>query len=355
MKIMQVIPYFCFGGAETMCENLTCALRDLGQEVVAVSLYNERTPIAQRMEERGIRILYLDKKLGFDATMVPKLLKLMKKERPDVVHTHLDVIKYAALAAKLAGVKRCVHTVHSVADKEAEGRAQKLINGFYYRHGWSTPVALSTLVQKSIVEFYGLDEEQVPMICNGIDLSRCTPKTDYSLKETVNLTHVGRFDLPKNHPGLLRMFQKLHGAHPNCRLHLVGDGESRGDMEQLARELGIDGVVFFHGMQADVHPYLEEADLFILPSIYEGNPMTIIEAMATALPIVATDVGGIPDMLTDGKTALLTPCEEKALFDACERLMADQDLRVRLGQNALADSARFSARSMAEQYYNCYQ
>ena len=100
MKILQVIPYFCFGGAETMCENLTYSLRSLGHEVTVVSLYQERTPIAQRMEETGVKILYLDKKLGLDISMVPKLMKIMRQEKPDVVHTHLDVIKYATVAAK---------------------------------------------------------------------------------------------------------------------------------------------------------------------------------------------------------------------------------------------------------------
>ena len=156
MKILQVIPYFCFGGAETMCENLTYALMKLGHEVCVVSLYDEQTPIARRMEEAGVRIRYLDKKLGLDLSMVSKLYAIMKEEKPDAVHTHLDVIKYAVAAAKLAGVKHCVHTVHNVADKEAEGKLQKLINGFYFRLGWSTPVALSPEVRDTIVSFYGM-------------------------------------------------------------------------------------------------------------------------------------------------------------------------------------------------------
>ena len=81
MKIMQVIPYFCFGGAETMCENLTYALKDMGHQVVVVSLYGERTPISRRMEEAGVKIHYLDKKLGLDLSMVGKLKKLMTQEK----------------------------------------------------------------------------------------------------------------------------------------------------------------------------------------------------------------------------------------------------------------------------------
>ncbi|MGN0978391.1 MAG: glycosyltransferase [Faecousia sp.] len=354
MKILQVIPYFCFGGAEIMCENLTYALKAMGQDVTVVSLYDEHTPISERMERAGIRILYLDKKLGLDVSMVPKLTRLMKQERPDVVHTHLDVIKYAALAAFLAGVKTCIHTVHSVADREAEGPLQKIINRTYYRLGLSTPVALSPEVRESIASFYGLDKDRIPVIYNGIDLSRCVPKEDYGLGDKVKILHVGRFDLPKNHPGLLKAFQKLHEAYPQCCLQLVGDGETRKDMEALAEELGIREWVTFCGMQTDVHPYLQNADLFVLPSIYEGNPMTIIEAMGTGLPIVATAVGGIPDMLEDGKNALLVPCDIDAVVKACETMIQDEGLRARLGRQARLDSPRFSAQFMAERYCECY-
>lgn len=354
MKILQVIPYFCFGGAEIMCENLTYALMDLGHQVSVVSLYGEHTPISERMEKAGVEILYLDKKLGLDISMVPKLARLMKREKPDVVHTHLDVIKYAAAAAKLAGVRACVHTVHSVADKEAEGRIQKWINKTYFRLGWSVPVALSPEVQASIARFYGMDRRKIPVIYNGIDLSKCIPKDSYAVGDTVTLLHVGRFDVPKNHAGLLKAFQKLHAAYPQCRLQLVGDGDLRGDMETLAEELGLLDCVRFFGMQADVHPYLHGADIFVLPSVYEGNPMTIIEAMGTGLPIVATAVGGIPDMLQNGKNALLVPCETDAVCEACGALVADEGLRTRLGRQAKIDSSRFSSKYMAERYCESY-
>ena len=354
MKIMQVIPYFCFGGAEIMCENLTYALKNAGQDVFVVSLYAERTPIARRMEEAGIRIVYLDKKLGLDLSMVPKLIKIIRRERPDVVHTHLDVIKYAVLAAKLAGVKKCVHTVHSLADREAEGRVQKIINGFYFCRGWSVPVALTPEVRNSVAEFYGLPLSRVSVIYNGIDLSRCVPKTTYETGETVTILHVGRFDVPKNHPGLLEAFRLLLETHPECRLRLVGDGELRPDMEKLAREKGIADAVEFCGMQSNVYPYLHDADIFTLPSIYEGNPMTIIEAMGTGLPIVASRVGGIPDMISDGESGLLVEPEPQSICAGLTRLVGDAALRQRLGLAARKQSQPFSAAHMARDYISCY-
>lgn len=354
MKIMQVVPYFCFGGAETMCRTLCLGLRELGHQVVAVCLYDRPTPLSRQLEQAGIPVRFLDKNLGLDVSMVKKLTALMKQEQPDVVHTHLDVIKYAALAAKLAGVARCVHTVHSVAQKEAEGKAQKLINGYYYRHGWSVPVGLSKLVCQSIEAFYKLPPEKIPLVPNGIDLSRYTPKTDYSLKETVRLVHVGRFDVPKNHKGMLEIFSVLHRQHPGCRLVLVGDGDLFPQVQAQARELGLADSVDFCGMQEDVRPYLAQADVFWMPSLYEGNPMTILEAMASGLPIAASSVGGIPDMVTDDVSALLRPCETEPMLEAINRLLDDEALRRRLGQNALEDSRRYSQQAMAQGYCRVY-
>ncbi len=354
MKILQVIPYFCFGGAETMCENLTYALRNLGHEVTVVSLYNEKTPISRRMEKAGVRILYLDKKLGLDVSMVTKLAKIMGREKPDVVHTHLDVIKYAVAAAKLSGVRRCVHTVHNVAQEEAEGTLQKIINTVYFKLGWSVPVALSPEVQRTIVSFYGMKEEKVPVIYNGVDLSRCLPKTDYELSVPAKLLHVGRFNYQKNHRGLLDAFALILQKNPNCCLNLLGDGELRPEIEAYAEELGIQKKVVFHGSQSNVYPYLQAADMFLLPSKFEGMPMTIIEAMGTGLPVVASAVGGVPDMLRNGESGMLVSQEPQAVADAVLKLLGQETLRRTLGERARRDSTQFSAEHMAASYCNIY-
>ena len=355
MKILQVIPYFCFGGAETMCENLTYALSNLGHEVTVVSLFPERTPISLRMEEAGIRILYLDKKPGLDLSMFSKLAKIMRREKPDVVHTHLNVIKYAAVSAKLAGIRRSVHTVHNVAQEEAEGTLQKITNKIYFRLGWSVPVALSPEVQRTIVSFYGMQEEKVPMICNGVDLTRCIPKTGYDLAEPAQLLHIGRFNYQKNHRGLLEAFARILEKEPGCCLNLVGDGELRQEIEGFAEELGIREKIIFHGSQSDVHPFLHDADIFLLPSQFEGMPMTIIEAMGTGLPVVASAVGGVPDMLRNGESGILVSREPEAVAEAVLQLLQQKELRKTLGENAREDSRRFSAEYMAEAYCNIYK
>ena len=170
----------------------------------------------------------------------------------------------------------------------------------------------------------------------------------------MTILHVGRFDVPKNHAGLLEAFRLLRETHAECRLRLVGDGDLRPDMEALAREKGIGDFVEFCGMQSNVYPYLHDADIFILPSVYEGNPMTIIEAMGTGLPIVASQVGGIPDMITDGESGLLVEPEPQSICAGLTRLVEDGALRQRLGETARRNSQRFSAEHMARDYISCY-
>ena len=169
----------------------------------------------------------------------------------------------------------------------------------------------------------------------------------------MNLLHIGRFNAQKNHAGLLNMFRKLKDSHPECRLHLIGDGELRQEMEALAKALGIEDSVRFLGSQSNVYPYLHDADIFVLPSNYEGMPMTIIEAMGTGLPVVAAEVGGIPDMLTNGESGFLTR-DEASFLEACEALIADEALRIKLGSQAKLDSCRFSAEYMAQKYCEAY-
>lgn len=355
MKILQVIPYFCFGGAETMCENLTYALMAMGHSVTVVSLYNEKTPIAQRMEAAGVRLLYLDKKLGLDLSMFSKLAKIMKQERPDVVHSHLNVIKYTVGAAKLCGIKRCIHTVHNVAHEEAEGRLEKIISTVYFKLGWSVPVALSPEIRRTIVSLYGLREEKVPMIYNGVDLGKCLPKTDYSLSQPAVLLHVGRFNEQKNHKGLLDAFARILKSHSDCCLKLIGDGELLEETKQYAASLGISDQVLFLGSQTNIYPFLQEADLFLLPSKFEGMPMTIIEAMGTGLPIVASQVGGVPDMMTNRESGILVPCDPESVSNAVCTLLESEDLRQSLGRAAKGRSQQFSAEYMAHAYTEVYK
>lgn len=353
MKIIQVVPQFSLAGAETMCQNLSIALHRAGHTVIAVSFYRNQTSITEYLERSGIQVVYMDKKPGPDVSLLFKLYRFFQQEHPDVVHTHIGASMYALPAAIAAKVPRVVHTVHNIAQKE-NGFAGRQINKVCFKHFGAIPVALSDIVQETIVETYGLDKSRIPVVLNGVDLSKCVPKDDYQSCADFKILHIGRFMDVKNHALLLNTFSKIVKRHKDIKLQLIGGGELFDPMKQLAGQLGILEKVEFLGLQSDVYPYLHDADVFVLPSKYEGVPMSLIEAMGTGLPIVASAVGGVPDMLTDGENALLIQPNAEELEEAMEKLYLDKNLRERLGYKARVRSIFFLSTEMARKYADIY-
>lgn len=353
MKIIQVIPDFGLAGAETMVGNLSSSLVAEGHRVLVISLFNLHTAITESIENKGIKIEYLGKKRGFDPSIISKMRKIIKAYKPDVIHTHRYVLPYVFVASMGMRIKR-VHTVHSIAQKE-QTKAGIIINKVLFQHFDVVPVALSEEIQKTIQEVYGLQLNKIPVVFNGIDLSQCAVKESYTRNLTFTILHIGRFMTVKNHDLLLRSFARFMKQHPEARLQLLGDGELKEESIQLAKNLGIADVVEFAGVQSNVYPWLHNADVFILPSIYEGMPMTLIEAMGTGLPIIASNVGGIPDMLRDKRDALLIEPKEECIIAALEMVYSNEEKRKYLGRNALDKSIVFSAQTMAKGYIGVYK
>lgn len=354
MKVFQIIPDLGLAGAEIMCENLAYTLKKNDVDMVVVSLYNYHSAITDRLKSAGIRVEFLSKKRGLDFHIFWRLLKLFKNEKPDVVHTHRYAIEYAIPAAIISRVPIKVHTVHNVARKE-NNRLVRFLAKVFYKFFNLTPVALSERIKKTILDEYNLMPEQVPVIFNGIDLSKCIPKQNYKIEERMNILHIGRFSQQKNHSGLLKAFKRFHDIYPNCILKLIGEGEKKKEIEQYISENDLSSCVEILGLQPQVYSYLSNADIFVLPSKYEGIPLSLIEAMGTGLPIIATNVGGVSDMLENNESAILINVNEIELTSALQTLYENESLRVKIGNKAKEDSIKFSAKNMGLEYLNLYK
>lgn len=352
MKIIQIMPEFGLAGAEIMCESLTYELIKLGHSVIVLSMYDYHSAITERMEAAGVDVRYLGKKPGLDFSMIGKMKKIFKEEKPDAVHTHRYVMEYAVPAAVMAGVKRRVHTVHNVARKE-NTKTARMLNKIFYKCFGAVPVALSGLIQGTVAEEYKIKKEKIPVIFNGINLSKCRPKESYEINGNFKILHIGRFSEQKNHIGLLKAFQMFHEKHPDSELWLIGDGEKRVEIEEYVKDNALTSAVKFLGLQSDVYGYLHDADIFTLPSLYEGIPMTLIEAMGTGLPIAATAVGGVPDML-DSSCAALIQADGDELISAFEEYYINADKREAHGSMAKEKSEAFSSAKMCESYLKVY-
>jgi glycosyltransferase involved in cell wall biosynthesis len=212
----------------------------------------------------------------------------------------------------------------------------------------------------------GFPNERVVRIPNGVNLDRFRPapegssteaRTKLGLPSGPLICFVGRMDPQKGLATLLDAFARLAAAGAKASLVIVGDGPQRIGMEQLAAQLGVAGRVIFQGVVQDVAPYLEVSDVFVLPSVGEGMPNALLEAMSTGLPCVASAIGGCRDVITDRQTGLLVPPEDPtALQRALEELLQSPVLRGRLGAAARQDAvARFGLEEMGARYEACYR
>lgn len=353
MKIVQVMPEFGLAGAEVMAENLAYGLKAEGHEVLVVSFYCMHTAITNRLEKNGIKIKYLGKKKGFDVSIILKMRKIIKQFKPDVLHTHRYVLPYVCLASIGMNVQR-VHTVHNIAEKEVPPR-QLRIQKVLFRNLGVIPVAITPITQTSIEKYYGLNRNKVPIVYNGIDLTHCIAKKNTQIGSQTKILHVGRFAPQKNHEMMVEAFADVVRDYPHCELDLVGDGDLVNSVRQKVTELGIKEKVHFLKLLDNVYEKMSESDIFILPSKYEGMPISLIEAMATGLPIVATAVGGVPDMIENGKSGILVGVSKEEIAKGLVMLIEDTTLRENVSQGAKERAVQFSLENMTKAYIDVYQ
>lgn len=336
--------------------------RGTPHEVRVLSLYGRAgSDIEETLASHGIPVDYLDKHPGLDLRMFRGISRVLKAFDPQVVHSHLYILRY--LAPAILSRRRCrwIHTIHSVTARETDNIGQ-FIHGRLFRRQ-VTPVAISWGLGRSLESHYGLHNAKVVM--NGI------PVADYVLDEEVGwnwrrenglqkdlllYTCVASFGKAKNHLQLLDSFAVVSRKAPNARLLLVGDGELRGAILEKAARLGLQDKLNLLGVRHDIPAILAASDVFVLPSLWEGNPLALMEAMAAGLPCVATRVGGVPELVQDGVTGLLVePARTDALSDAMSCLQSSATLRARLGQHAAAYARNnFGMERMGEKYLRIY-
>ncbi len=353
MKILQVMPIFEMAGAQTMCENLVNELiKDKNNKVQIISFFNKECEITKRLENKGIKIYYLNKKRGPDFKLIFKIKKILDEINPDVIHTHLYSLEYIIPAIKLSKIKnpKLIHTIHNIAKKEVP-RWLQFFQKYWFKKGKVIPVAISEKIQETIKDLYEINLESIPLIYNGVDLEKCIEKKNYQLNNIV--LHIGRFCEQKNHKELIDIFKECLKLNKDLKLYLVGEGELKSDIEKKVEELKLDNNIVFIGHLSECYKIMNKADIFVMPSKWEGMPMTIIEAMGTGLPIVASNVGGLPDMIRDGKEGYIVNSKSE-FVDKINKVLCDIELRKEFGKKEIDRGKKYSANKMADEYLKLY-
>jgi glycosyltransferase involved in cell wall biosynthesis len=305
----------------------------------------------------GINAFYLNKHKGFDLRIIPKLYSIFKRYKPDVVHTHLPVLHYTLIPSFLSGIKVKVHTIHSIAQKDA-GVLAKIIQWIAFRFGKVVPVSISVMVANTVKKIYGRSI-YTPVIFNGIPIDKFSKSIKLQndvVKMKLTLINVARFVPQKNHLLLLESFSHAIKIYPYMELWLVGDGPLRKNVENAILEKNLQDKVFTLGIRYDITNLLEKADIFIMSSNYEGLPLSLLEAMAAGKAIIATSVGGIPEVIEDGVTGILVPPNNaEAMTKAILRLAMDREFLKKLGKAAeMQVKERFDISRTAKEYESLY-
>ncbi len=360
MRILHVIPTLVVGGAERMVARLAGHLHRWGHTVSVAVMYDPlHTWIEAELISAGIPLQFLGKQPGLDLAMIPRLARVIAGFRPDVLHTHMYVLKYC-LPAMIGGRCRTVHTLHSVAEEEVE-LASRLLQQVAFRAG-VVPVAIGEGVAESMRSTYRLDPRHV--IPNGIPVSDCAPppgareQVRSSLgipADSPTFACIAQFVPAKNHEGLISAFASQRLRSRNAHLLLAGDGDRRPQLERQAREAGAADHIHFLGVRSDVPAVLAAADAFVLASRREGNPLSVMEAMAAGKPVLATAVGCIPELVPEGAGRLVRPGEPGSLEAAMFEIAGDLGLaRMMGGVAARFARERFDDADMARAYERLY-
>lgn len=358
---MQVLPCLSAGGAETMVAELSIALaRASLARVHVTSFFPSRPTLPERLFEAGVSYEDLAKRHGPDPAVLARLQRSMARFRPDVLHSHQYVLPYLTPLLLMHPRLRCFHTIHTLPRNETT-RSRRLLQRLLF-HARVYPVAINDVIA-SLARFeYGL--AQIPTVPNGIDLEpflHAFDATPWRVRNSIPpratvITCLAHLRPEKNHSLLLQAFARLTPECPGAILLLVGDGPLRQQLQSAVTALRLDESVRFLGFRDDVPDILAASDLGVLSSRYEGMPISVMQMMASALPVVATSVGGLTALIQPGVTGtLVPPADPGALAGALRRLVLDPAERARLGANARnRASAEFSARYMAESYARLY-
>ena len=304
MKILQIIPSLHGGGAEKFTIDL-CNELSKEHEVVLCSLFDvEEHMFMQDQLNDTIKVITLGKKLGLDFSIFTKIFKLIKSEKPDVVNTHLRALFYSALPIVMKKSK-FFHTVHNVAKNET-GKSYRTIYKVFFKYFNVTPIGISNEIQKSIISTYDLNS--VPIIDNGVLAPHTTNQYDTIIQEIDNykidintkvFLTIGRISEQKNHTMLIDVFNSLLKKQHNVVLLIIGEDYSE---EKKLKNMLVDKAntnIHFLGMKNNIADYLAGSDAFCLSSLYEGLPITLLEALAMGTIPICTPAGGIVDVLTD--------------------------------------------------------
>lgn len=359
MRILLGITKSNFGGAQRYVYDLALGAKKEGHDVAV--LCGGEGPLVERLRDAKIRVIPLphlsrDIKIMSEIKSFIQIWQILKSERPEVFHINSSKMGgLGALAGRVLGVKKVIFTAHGWAFNEPRRKFERLL---IKKLSWLTvllshkTICVSEAIKRDI-EGLPFIEKKLVKICNGISgsgVKRAVPQEAPTIGTISELHRIKGLDIALR--GFARAFK-----YTDTKFNIIGGGEERQNLEKLRDELGLESQVNFLGFRENARELLSEMGIFTLTSRSEGLPYVLLEAGLAGLPVIATNVGGISEIITHEETGLLIPKENpEALANALKRLSGDKALREKLGGNLYSSVKKnFSKERMLEKTFSLYR
>ncbi len=368
LHIAHVVYSFRIGGLENGMVNLINRLPPERFRHTVVSLTDVDREFCKRIIRDDVRFIELLKPPGPGVKLWPQLSRVFRELAPDIIHTRNLAALEATVPAMFARIPVRIHGEHGRDVDDPDGSKSKPC---WTRRAYSPFVthyiALSRELENYLKARVGLSGRRISLICNGVDSERFAPAAtreplaDSPFQEPglCVLGTVGRLQAVKDQVGLVRAFALLARADMQRRLRLViaGEGAERGAIEAEVRKAALEDRVWLAGERKDVPAVMRSLDLFVLPSVAEGISNTVLEAMACGLPVVATAVGGNPELVRAGHTGELVPASDPRALAAVLQKYVDDPTKIRAHGQAAREriEAEFSLEGMVDRYRALYE
>lgn len=337
---MHVIHSLDVGGAEEMVANYARHL-DRTRFSPSVCALRSGGRLFDQLKREGVPAFLIGKRAGADARTLWRLVRLLRREKIDILHTHnASAHGWGLLAAVIARIPILVATEHSIHFPGRGGKIYPLLRRLF-RHRFAIVISCSEQVRNAQLAPWQLPAKKHVVVHNGIDISRYEPLSklastteEFQLESSRPVVGtIGSLTLHKGHIFLIDAIVKLRELGFVPQVLIVGDGPLRGELMAKVALHGLEEQVLLLGRKDNVSQILPHFDIFVLPSLREGFPITILEAMAAGLPVIATDVGGNREAIAHGETGLiLPPADADALVSALRTMIENPEHAREMGK-----------------------
>ncbi len=362
-RIVHVTFDMGIGGAEQVIYNLIENTDSSAYEVSVLCTDQHIGAFGIQLQKKGYCVEAMSRKPGFDFSLIKKIHDYILSRKIDVLHCHqYTPYIYGLFGAALTPCK-VIFTEHGRFYPDRRKLKRVIVNPFLsLMTAYIT--AISSATRDALIRFENFPSRKIKVVYNGISDAKYRLPRDTNVRKSLGISEnayilgtVARLDPIKNQKMMIKALKIVRRSFPETFLIIVGDGPERETLKNFASELQVSSHVVFTGFREDTHLFYRNMDMFLLTSFSEGTAMTLLEAMASCLPCIATNVGGNPEIVRDRETGFVIPGDnEEILAEKIIYLFEEKSMREKMGQAGRRRfEENFTAKKMAEAYQEMYK